>query len=62
MFIAIAIWKSFVEYTLELFDNQWENKDRVNVTRANLKKAVTATKWHMAQVSNGIATRRLMLN
>lgn len=48
-YLSIAIWKSFVEYTVELFDNQWENMDRVNVTRANLKKAVTATKWHMAQ-------------
>lgn len=53
MRIAIPIWKSFVEYVLELFDNQWDNKDRVNRTRANLKKAVNATRWHISQVSCG---------
>lgn len=40
-----------MEYVLELFDNQWNNEDRVNRTRANLKKAVQATKWHISQVS-----------
>ncbi|CDH56568.1 squamous cell carcinoma antigen recognized by t-cells 3-like [Lichtheimia corymbifera JMRC:FSU:9682] len=48
-YLSIPIWKSFVEYVLELFDNRLDNKDRVNRTRANLKKAVNATRWHISQ-------------
>ncbi|KAI7884372.1 hypothetical protein K492DRAFT_234766 [Lichtheimia hyalospora FSU 10163] len=48
-YLSIPIWKSFVDYVLELFDNQWDNEDRVNDIRVNLKRAVQATKWHISK-------------
>ncbi|KAI9493907.1 hypothetical protein BDB00DRAFT_821201 [Zychaea mexicana] len=48
-YFSIPIWESFVDYTLEQFDNKWEDKQVVEDTRENLVRAVRATEHHISQ-------------